>query len=160
MLIFSSIISRLSCHFLLKSAIRARLRTFEFLGKTLSNILDTDLIYQFVAYHAFGTLGKFIVEIGMIGFQLGTCIAFFVVMGDLGPEIIAQMIGIKSSDTLRSAVLISLALFCVLPLGLLRNVDSLSGVCIATIGFYGCLVLKVSLYISRNLHAKYLTGIL
>ncbi|KAI4470065.1 amino acid transporter [Holotrichia oblita] len=109
MLIFSSIISRLSCHFLLKSAIRARLRTFEFL-----------------AYHAFGSLGKFVVEIGMIGFLLGTCIAFFVVMGDLGPEIVAEMIGIKNTNTLRSGILISLAIFCVLPLGLLRNVDSLN----------------------------------
>ncbi|KAI4470048.1 amino acid transporter [Holotrichia oblita] len=126
MLIFSSIISRLSCHFLLKSAIRARLRTFEFL-----------------AYHAFGSLGKFVVEIGMIGFLLGTCIAFFVVMGDLGPEIVAEMIGIKNTNTLRSGILISLAIFCVLPLGLLRNVDSLNAVCIATIGFYGCLVLKI-----------------
>lgn len=97
----------------------------------------------FLAYHAFGTLGKFIVEIGMIGFLLGTCIAFFVVMGDLGPEIVAEMLGIKNTNALRSGILISLAIFCVLPLGLLRNVDSLHGVCIATIGFYGCLVLKV-----------------
>jgi hypothetical protein len=38
-----------------------------------------------------------------------------------------------------------LAVFVVLPLGLLRNVDSLSSVCAATIGFYLCLVLKVSI---------------
>jgi len=38
-----------------------------------------------------------------------------------------------------------LAVFVVLPLGLLRNVDSLSSVCTATIGFYLCLVLKVSI---------------
>jgi len=38
-----------------------------------------------------------------------------------------------------------LAVFVVVPLGLLRNVDSLSSVCTATIGFYLCLVLKVSI---------------
>lgn len=32
---------------------------------------------------------------------------------------------------------------CVIPLGLLKNVDSLSSVCTASIGFYFCLVIKV-----------------
>lgn len=32
---------------------------------------------------------------------------------------------------------------CVLPLGLLKNVDSLATVCMASIGFYCCLVLTV-----------------
>ena len=79
----------------------------------------------------------------MIGFLLGTCIAFFVVMGDLGPQIVATITDTKLTSTLRTSVLLALALFCILPLGLLRNVDSLSGVCTATIGFYICLVLKV-----------------
>ncbi|XP_017774088.1 PREDICTED: putative sodium-coupled neutral amino acid transporter 10 [Nicrophorus vespilloides] len=126
LLIVSSIISRLACHFLLKSAIKARLRTFENL-----------------AFHVFGTFGKLFVEIGLIGFLLGTCIAFFVVMGDLGPQIIAHMTNTPSSNTLRTSILFVLAAFCVLPLGLLRNVSSLSTVSTATVGFYACLVLKV-----------------
>lgn len=126
MLLISSIISRLSCHFLLKSAINSRRKTFEIL-----------------AFHIFGTMGKFITEIGIIGFLLGTCIAFFVVMGDLTPEIICQITGLKRNETLRTCILIALALFCVLPLGLLRNVDSLCGVSKATIGFYGCLIIKI-----------------
>lgn len=32
---------------------------------------------------------------------------------------------------------------CVVPLGMLKNVDSLSTVCTASIGFYFCLVVKV-----------------
>lgn len=100
-----------------------------------------------LAFHAFGALGKFIIEIGIIGFLLGTCIAFFVVMGDLGPEIIEEVTGAKATSTMRTSILMSLALFCVLPLGLLRNVDSLAGVSKATIGFYCCLVLKVFFYI-------------
>lgn len=36
-----------------------------------------------------------------------------------------------------------MAVFVVLPLGLLRNVDSLSSLCTASIAFYLCLVLKV-----------------
>ncbi|XP_018333410.1 putative sodium-coupled neutral amino acid transporter 10 [Agrilus planipennis] len=125
-LVASNAVSRLSCHLLLKSAIIARRKTFENL-----------------AFHAFGSLGKFIIEIGIIGFLLGTCIAFFVVMGDLGPAIITKVSGTHSSDTIRTSLLMALALFCVLPLGLLRNVDSLTSVSTASVGFYFCLVVKV-----------------
>ncbi|KAK7793382.1 hypothetical protein R5R35_009263 [Gryllus longicercus] len=126
MLIASSLLSRLACHFLLKSAVMARRRTFEFL-----------------AFHTFGPTGKLAVELFIIGFLMGTCIAFFVVMGDLGPAIMAKILGLSNTVSLRPSVLIGLALFVVLPLGMLRNVDSLSSVSMATIGFYICLVLKV-----------------
>ncbi|CAH1963734.1 unnamed protein product [Acanthoscelides obtectus] len=126
MLLVSSVISRLSCHFLLKSAIIARRKTFEFL-----------------AFHIFGCAGKFAIEIGIIGFLLGTCIAFFVVMGELGPQIVVEMTSIPTTSTMRTSILMALALFVVLPLGMLRNVDSLYGVSKATIAFYCCLVLNV-----------------
>ncbi|KAF5281091.1 hypothetical protein FQA39_LY17897 [Lamprigera yunnana] len=126
MLIVSNAIARLCCHLMLKSAVIARRRTFEFL-----------------AFHTFGSLGKFSVEIGLIGFLVGTCIAYFVVMGDLGPAIVAKMSNTRVTDTLRTSIMLALALFCVLPLGLLRNIDSLSSVCTITVGFYFCLVLKI-----------------
>lgn len=51
--------------------------------------------------------------------------------------------------------MIVVTIFCVIPLGLLRNVDSLSTVCTASIGFYFCLVTKVgvlqyTLYLYSN----------
>lgn len=96
-----------------------------------------------MAFHIFGVLGKFTIEIGIIGFLLGTCIAFFVVMGDLAPEIVSELTGTKAGYGLRNSILVLLAVFCVLPMGLLKNVESLGGVSQATIGFYCCLVLKV-----------------
>lgn len=126
LILLSNLITRLTSHFLIKSAIIARRKTFEYL-----------------AYYIFGGLGKFAIEVGIIGFLIGTCIAFFVVMGDLGPEIISEISGQDASNTMRSSILMALALFCVLPLGLLRNIDSLSGVSRATIGFYFCLILKI-----------------
>lgn len=39
--------------------------------------------------------------------------------------------------------MILVTIFCVIPMSMLRNVDSLSVVCTASIGFYCCLVLKV-----------------
>ncbi|XP_071451194.1 putative sodium-coupled neutral amino acid transporter 10 [Hetaerina americana] len=125
-LLLSSIMTRLACHFLLKAAAAARRRNYEFL-----------------AFHAFGPKGKLMVELCIIGFLFGTCIAFFVVMGDLGPAIISEVLGINKSPSIRSSVLIGLALLVVLPLGLLRNVDSLSSLCTATILFYFFLVLKI-----------------
>lgn len=126
-LVLCSLLSRLACHFLIKSAVMSRRRNYEFL-----------------AFHAFGPMGKFLVELFVIGFLLGTCIAFFVVIGDLGPQIIGKMLYKKPED-IRLSFLITTGALIVLPLGLLRNIDSLASICTVTIGFYLCLVLKVSL---------------
>lgn len=74
---------------------------------------------------------------------MGTCVAYFVVVGDLGPQIIAKLFEINNTQTLRTWTMILVTLFCVLPLGMLKNVDSLSTVCMASIGFYFCLVIKI-----------------
>lgn len=47
--------------------------------------------------------------------------------------------------------MVLVTLICVVPLGLLKNVDSLSAVCTASIGFYFCLVLKVMVESSEHL---------
>ncbi|KAH0949099.1 hypothetical protein HN011_006636 [Eciton burchellii] len=124
-LLLCSTMSRLACHFLVKSAVISRRRNFELL-----------------AFHAFGHMGKFLAELFIIGFMLGTCIAYFVVVGDLGPQIIGKMIN-KIPGDIRTSLLIITGVFIVLPLGLLRNIDSLSSICTATIVFYLCLVLKI-----------------
>ncbi|CAH1724386.1 putative sodium-coupled neutral amino acid transporter 10 [Aphis gossypii] len=126
LLVLSNLMSRASCYFLLKSAIKSRTRDFEFL-----------------AFHLFGKLGKVTVELSIIMFLMGTCIAFFVVMGDLGPQIIGDMFNIKNTTTLRPSIMIGLAAFVVLPLGLLRDVNSLNTICTAAIIFYACLVFKI-----------------
>lgn len=45
---------------------------------------------------------------------------------------------------LRTWTMILVTMFCVIPMGLLRDIDSLAAVCTASIGFYFCLVVKVS----------------
>lgn len=39
-------------------------------------------------------------------FLMGTCIAFFVVMGDLGPQIIGDTFNIKNTTALRPSIMI------------------------------------------------------
>ncbi|XP_014243090.1 putative sodium-coupled neutral amino acid transporter 10 [Cimex lectularius] len=136
MLYLSSQITKLSCHYLLKSAIMEKMKNFEML-----------------AFRAFGPTGKTMVELCIIGFMLGSCVAFFVIMGDLGPTIVGPVLGIEHVSALRPSVLIGIAVFVVLPLGLLRNVDSLSTICTASIVFYMFLVLKVFTEAASNLLA-------
>uniref|UniRef100_A0A8W7P0H6 Amino acid transporter transmembrane domain-containing protein n=1 Tax=Anopheles coluzzii TaxID=1518534 RepID=A0A8W7P0H6_ANOCL len=126
LLLLSSYVTRLVCSYMVKSAIISRRKNFEQ-----------------IAFYAFGSAGKLLVELCVVGYLLGTCIAYFVVVGDLGPQITAKILSMRESDGLRTWVMIAVTIVCIIPLGMLRNVDSLASVCTASLGFYLCLVLKV-----------------
>ena len=126
MLYLSGLLVKATSYFLLKSAIMARRRNYETL-----------------AFNVFGAAGKMAIEVSMIGFLGGTCIAFFVVMGDLAPPIIAGYIGVDNSENLRIGVLICVGLVVVLPLSLLRNIDSLVALCTASILFYSLVMVYI-----------------
>ena len=125
---------QVSCHLLLKSALLARRRNFENL-----------------AFHTFGNSGKLFIELGIIGYLVGTTIAFFVVMGDLGPPIIASFAEVENTANLRLVILTCLGLFVALPLSLVRNISSLQHICAASISFYCCVVLRVVLEAVPNI---------
>lgn len=59
------------------------------------------LIYVVTASYIFGSSGKLMVELCVIGYLMGTCITYFVVVGDLGPQIIAKLFDINQTDSLR-----------------------------------------------------------
>ncbi|KAL8574129.1 hypothetical protein ACOMHN_067181 [Nucella lapillus] len=105
--------------------------------------------YEFLAYHTYGAPGKFLVEMGMIGMQLGTLVAQIVVIGDLGPPIISHLFGVENSFQNRMYLIIILCLFVGLPLGLmkdLRNVSRASTICIM---FYAVFIVY-SLWLSSG----------
>ncbi|SPP73464.1 putative sodium-coupled neutral amino acid transporter 10 [Drosophila guanche] len=139
LLVLSNVITRVCCHYLIKTSLLTRRKSFELLG-----------------LHAFGASGKLLVELCIIGYLIGTCITYFVVVGDLGPQIIAKLFTLNVAEHmhLRSLVMVVVTVVCIVPLGMLRNVDSLSAVCTASIGFYVCLMLKIVLeaesHISSN----------
>jgi sodium-coupled neutral amino acid transporter 10 len=122
---------------LLKSAIIARRRNYELL-----------------AFHTFGSTGKLIVELSVLGFLLGTLIAFFVVIGDIGPQIVSPMFGLSNGPHLRAFMLTFLGMFVALPLGLLRRVDSLTSFSMLSLGLYAFLVLKLFSEAFNNMSFK------
>ncbi|ALC41671.1 CG30394 [Drosophila busckii] len=130
LLILSNWITRVCCHYLIKTSLLTRRKSFELLG-----------------LHAFGTSGKLLAELCIIGYLIGTCITYFVVVGDLGPQIVAKLFTLEIAEHkhLRTVVMLLVTACCIIPLGMLRNVDSLSAVCTASIGFYVCLMLKIVL---------------
>ncbi|XP_030388078.1 putative sodium-coupled neutral amino acid transporter 10 isoform X2 [Scaptodrosophila lebanonensis] len=130
LLVLSNWITRVCCHYLIKTSLLTRRKSFELLG-----------------LHAFGASGKLLAELCIIGYLIGTCITYFVVVGDLGPQIVSKMFALDTAKHahLRTIVMLVVTVLCIAPLGMLRNVDSLSVLCTASIGFYVCLMLKIVL---------------
>ncbi|XP_019643635.1 PREDICTED: putative sodium-coupled neutral amino acid transporter 10 isoform X2 [Branchiostoma belcheri] len=134
LLLCSAYLTRVSCNLLLKTAFAARKRSYEFL-----------------ALHTFGAAGKLAVEISIIGLLLGTCVAFYVIIGDLGPAIIAEMTGLENTASLRAGLLVFVAIVIVTPLGMMRDITSFTAVSTISLLFYSVFIVEVLMWAIPNL---------
>ncbi len=98
----------------------------------INSFFDYHLIYLLIiiilstAYDIMGPLGKFGVEVCIIGYLVGCCIAYVVVLGDLGPELLnalgftysvqASRIILMTGNTAEifKFILIKIKLYCVM----------------------------------------------
>lgn len=126
LIVLSGFLTRLSCHFLLKSAFLSKRRSFELM-----------------VHDVLGSTGRILVELGLVGFLLGTCVAYFIMIGDLAPKILSELLDLKCNRNLRIASIIALGLFVALPLSLLKRVDSLTSFSLLSMILYSCLILKL-----------------
>lgn len=141
LIILSGFLTRLSCHFILKSAFISRRRSFELM-----------------VHDVLGSTGKLMVEIGLIGFLLGTCVAYFIMIGDLAPKIISELLDLRHIKHLRLLTVLFLSLFVALPLSLLKNIDSLTSFSLLSMVLYSCLILKLMFETTDKLSPTGLEG--
>ena len=92
-------------------------------------------------------------------FLQGTCVAFFTVVGDLIPPFVSDFLNWpqdlpESKAKLRIVVMVVMAVCVILPMSLMRQLDSLSFICTASLVFYS----GVTLYIMSTAKENVLSG--
>ncbi|OQR79880.1 vacuolar amino acid transporter-like [Tropilaelaps mercedesae] len=94
---------------------------------------------EYLAYQTLGYNGKLVIELGLIFFLLGGCVALFVVAGDLLPALLGSGVAQES----RVYLMVFLAFFIALPLSLRRNTESLTSFSMLAMMFYVLLAIKM-----------------
>ncbi|KAK0425521.1 hypothetical protein QR680_009243 [Steinernema hermaphroditum] len=122
-------VTKITCHALYKGAHVSRRKSYEAL-----------------AMHTFGHRGRKITEIAILLYLMSSIMAFLVVIGDIGPDVVADYLQLQApTQRLRILVMVVVVLCVIVPLSLVRNLDSLSVVSSITVVFYFCFVGKMLL---------------
>ena len=74
-----------------------RQHSYETLGKNTNPLMNECTYFcLYIGSAVNGSVGKLAVELGNIGLGFGTCVGFYVIIGDLLPPLVYQIIGVDS----------------------------------------------------------------
>ncbi|MFH4982724.1 hypothetical protein AB6A40_009433 [Gnathostoma spinigerum] len=126
---FCSLVTKVSCHLLYKGSVLTRRGS-----------------YEAMALHAFGNNGRIVTEVARLFFLMSIVVSYMVVVGDIGPHVLADYLQMQApTQRLRVLLMVFISLFFILPLSLVRSLDSLSVVNSISVLFYFIFVMRMLL---------------
>lgn len=166
--------TRLTCNYLLQSSIRSRRRNFESMGELHDFIFYVHVLttthfspayIRIVGKIAGGTVCYWIfvwllrhIQCSYWGFGAANPLQFLRHQHKRFDEVFGINFHLdeksnceKHFSISRTVVMVVVSVVCIIPLSLLRNMESLSHVSTISIIFYFCMVLKVEIIVVRRL---------
>ncbi|CAI2321376.1 unnamed protein product [Caenorhabditis sp. 36 PRJEB53466] len=110
MIAICAVLTKLTCHFLAQAAFNTR---------TMS--------YESLAMATLGPSGRRFVEFCLLVFLVSSIVAFIVVIGDIGPHLVAEFLQLEApTQRLRILVMVVVVVFIVLPLSFIDDLKKFS----------------------------------
>ncbi|CAI5438351.1 unnamed protein product [Caenorhabditis angaria] len=127
MIAICAVLTKLTCHFLAHTA---------FQTKTMN--------YESLAMSTLGQNGRRFVELCLLVFLVSSIVAFIVVIGDIGPHIVAEYLELEApTQRLRILVMVLVITFIVLPLSVIDDLKKFSVISSLACLFYAIFVLRM-----------------
>lgn len=110
MIALCAVITKFTCHFLAQAAFNTRTTSYESL-----------------AMATLGPSGRRFVELCLLVFLVSSIVAFIVVIGDIGPHLVAEFLELEApTQRLRILVMIVVVVFIILPLSFIDDLKKFS----------------------------------
>ncbi|EGT34121.1 hypothetical protein CAEBREN_19619 [Caenorhabditis brenneri] len=110
MIALCAVLTKLTCHFLAQAAFNTRTTSYESL-----------------AMATLGPSGRRFVELCLLVFLVSSIVAFIVVIGDIGPHLVAEFLELEApTQRLRILVMIVVVVFIILPLSFIDDLKKFS----------------------------------
>ncbi|KIH49040.1 hypothetical protein ANCDUO_20886, partial [Ancylostoma duodenale] len=100
--------------------------------------------YEALALTALGPAGRRLVELCLLCYLVSSIVAFLVVIGDLGPHIVADYLELEApTQRLRTLVMVVVMLLVIFPLCLIKDLEKFSVISSFAVLFYATFVVRM-----------------
>ncbi|XGW23918.1 hypothetical protein V3C99_005823 [Haemonchus contortus] len=124
-----AVLTKYTCHFLCKAA-----------------FLSSKHSYETLALTALGPKGRRFVELSLLSFLVSSIVAFLVVIGDIGPHLVADYLELEApTQRLRTLVMVVVLLLVIFPLCLIKDLEKFSVISSFAVLFYAIFVVRMVL---------------